>query len=423
MDRRQFVKYLAGGSALSVYSLNKLNAAVYESIAGLNQQFQDFSPDGIYWEAVRKHFLFEDNLIMMNNGTLGPMPEPVYNTLIKYFKIQCTNPYRCYSFFSTLKGEVRNKLARFIGADPDEVALTRNTTAGMNVGANGIDMQPGDEVLMTDLEHPGGLQPWRLKAKRYHVNIKEVHLDVPPKSTAEIIDAFAAAVTPRTRAISVSHTIYITGMIFPIRELCEMAHEKDILVVADSAHGVGMLDLNMHRMGVDLFCSSPYKWCGAPTGVGVLYVRKEAQDRIWPQIASSGWDRTGASKYETLGQGADPLIFAFGEAMDFQNIIGRDRIERRIKTLAARLKEELHKLPKVRVHTPDDPYLSGGLTAFSIEGVSPNTIVNYVREKYNIVIRTIGSSPQTRGVRVSTNIYISDRQLDMLIEGIKHLAQ
>jgi len=379
MDRRQFVKYLAGGSALSVYSLNKLNAAVYESIAGLNQQFQDFSPDGIYWEAVRKHFLFEDNLIMMNNGTLGPMPEPVYNTLIKYFKIQCTNPYRCYSFFSTLKGEVRNKLARFIGADPDEVALTRNTTAGMNVGANGIDMQPGDEVLMTDLEHPGGLQPWRLKAKRYHINIKEVHLDVPPKSTAEII--------------------------------------------ADSAHGVGMLDLNMHRMGVDLFCSSPYKWCGAPTGVGVLYVRKEAQDRIWPQIASSGWDRTGASKYETLGQGADPLIFAFGEAMDFQNIIGRDRIERRIKTLAARLKEELHKLPKVRVHTPDDPYLSGGLTAFSIEGVSPNTIVNYVREKYNIVIRTIGSSPQTRGVRVSTNIYISDRQLDMLIEGIKHLAQ
>ena len=156
----------------------------------------------------------------------------------------------------------------------------------------------------------------------------------------------------------------------------------------------------------------------------MLYVRKEAQDKIYPLIASSGWDTNeNARKYETLGQRADPLIFALGEAIDFQNCIGKRRIERRIKALAGYLKQELKKIPKVRLHTPTDPYLSGGLTALSIEGVEPGYIVDYIREKYNIVIRTIGRDrDHTRGVRVSTNIYVSMKHVDMLLEGIKYLA-
>ena len=422
MDRRQFVKMLAGGSALSVAAINQLNASVYDDLDALNQQFQQ-SPDGLYWDGVRKHFLFEDNLVMMNNGTLGPMPEPVFNTLIKSFKLQVTNPFHCYDFFPSQKDQVLRDLAAFIGADFEEVAILQSTTAGMNVGANGLDMAPGDEVLMTDLEHPGGTHPWNLKAQRYGIKIKQVHLNVPPKNTAEIIDAFEAAITPRTKAISVSHTIYITGMIFPVKELCQLAHKHNIIVIADSAHGVGMLDLNLHDMGVDVFCSSPYKWCGAPTGCGVLYVKRDVQDRIWAHSASSGWDGDTAQKYQCLGQGADPLIFAFGEALKFQNIIGRDRIERRIKTLAARLKNALRQIPKARIHTPDDPYLSAGLTAFSIEGIQPSALVNHLREKYNIVIRTIGSTPDTRGVRVSTHMYISDEQLNLLIKGINEIAQ
>ncbi|MCP4708192.1 MAG: aminotransferase class V-fold PLP-dependent enzyme [Planctomycetes bacterium] len=422
MDRRQFVKMLAGGSALSLAAINKLNASAYDSISALNQQFQE-SPDGLYWDAIRKHFLIENNITMMNNGTMGPMPEPVYNTLMKYFKVQCTNPYRCYNFFPSLKGEVRNKLARFIGADPDEVAITRNTTEGMSTAANGMDLKPGDEIIMSTLEHSAGTNPWRKQEKRYGIKIKMVEMGVPPSSVKEIIDAFAAAITPRTRAISISHTIYITGMIFPIKELCELAHKNDIIVIADSAHGLGMLNLNMHQMGVDVFVSSPYKWLGAPAGVGLLYVRKEAQPKIWAQIASGGWDGDTAQKYESLGQRADPLAFALGEALNFQSTIGKGRIERRIKTLATRLKNALHDTPKVRLHTPDDPYLSAGLTAFSIEGVQPSAIVNHLREKYNIVIRTVGGGEKTRGVRVSTHYYISDNQLKMLIRGIREIAQ
>jgi len=426
LTRREFVKYFVAGSALSLVALERLNASVYQSISSLNQKYiEDESPDGVYWEALREHFLFEEGIIMMNNGTVGPMPKPVFNTLMRCFKVQCTNPFDVYAFIPRKKEEVRYKLAEFIGASPEEIVITRNTTEGMNFVANGLDMDSGDEVLLSTMEHPGGTHPWKLKEKRYGITIKEVPIGLPPKSVDEFVGAFEKAITSKTKVISISHTVYISGLISPLKELSKMAREKGVLVLADSAHGIGMLDLNMKDLGVDFFATSPYKWMGAPTGVGVLFVRKEVQDKLWPTIASSGWDRyENARKFETLSQRADALTVALGEAVDFQNSIGRTRIERRIKALAGYLKRELKKIPGVKLHTSEDPYISGGLTAFSIEGVDHRKVVDYVREKYNIVIRTAGSVEKgTYGLRVSTPIYVNYKHVDMLLEGIAHLVR
>jgi selenocysteine lyase/cysteine desulfurase len=186
-----------------------------------------------------------------------------------------------------------------------------------------------------------------------------------------------------------------------------------------------MIELDMKDLGVDFWTSSPYKWLGAPTGRGVLFIRKDVQDKVWPTIATSGWDKyKDARKFETLSQRAEPLTFALGEALDFQLRIGKKRIERRIKALSAYLKKELVRIPGVRLHLPTDPYLSAGLTAFSLAGVDPQKIVNYIREKYNIVIRTVGRQKDgTAGVRVSTPTYVSFKHVDMLLEGIGHLAR
>ncbi len=425
LSRRNFMKYLLAGSALSLGSLRNLNAGIYQSITSLNQKYiEDESPDGVYWNGIKKHFLFEDGIIMMNNGTIGPMPEPVFNTLIDWFRFQVTNPFDCYNFLPQKTEEVREKLAKFINASPEEVVITRNTTEGINFIANGLEMKGGDEVLLSSMEHPGGTHPWKLKEKRYGIKIKEVPLGLPPKSVEEIVDSFKKAIGPKTKIISISHTVYISGLITPLKELCSMAHENGVLVLADSAHGIGMLDLDMHGLGVDFFASSPYKWLGAPTGVGILYVKKDVQDRIWPTIATTGWDTyKDARRFETLSQRADALIIALGEALDFQNEIGKKRIEKRIKALAGYLKRELSKIPRVRLHTPFDSYLSAGLTAFSIEGVEPAKVVEYVREKYNIVIREIGSKEKgTQGIRVSTPIYVSFKDIDLLLEGIRTIV-
>lgn len=425
VPRRDFMKYLVAGSALSIGALDKLNAGIFQSIKELNHKYiKDEAPDGIYWDELQKHYLFEDRLIMMNNGTVGPIPKPVFNTLMKTFRMQVSNPYDVYNFLPRMKQNVLEKVAAFIGAGPDEVALTRNTTEGMNFAANGIDLSPGDEVLLSTMEHPGGTHPWRLKAKRYGVVIREVPIGLPPRSVEDFVKPFESAIGPRTKVISISHTVYISGLISPLKELSEMAHSKGVLVMVDSAHGIGMLDLNMKELGVDTFATSPYKWMGAPTGIGVFYVRKEVQDRIWATIASSGWDAEGtAQKYETLGQRADALAMALGEAVNFQNSIGKTRVERRIKALSGYLKSELSRIPGIKLHTSMDPYLSGGLTAFSLEGVDPARIVDFVREKYNLVVRTVGNRDEgTYGVRVSTPIYVNFRHIDMFVEGVKQLS-
>jgi selenocysteine lyase/cysteine desulfurase len=418
------MKYLLAGSALSAAALNELNGGIYQSILSLNQKYvEDNSPDGAYWDALRQYYLFEDKLIMMNNGTVGPMPKPVFNTLMRFFRTQVSNPFDVYNFLPAKKEEVRTKLANFIHALPDEVSLTSNTTEGLNFVINGLDLKAGDEVLVSNMEHPGAISPWRLKAKRYGVVIKEVVIGLPPKSTEEIVKAFAAAITPRTKIISVGHTVYISGLITPIKELSKMAHEKGVLVMADSAHGLGMISLDMKELGCDFFASSPYKWLGAPTGIGLLYVAKEVQDKLWPTVVSSGWDTTAsARKYDPQGQRADAMVYALGEAIDFIDRIGKVKVEKRIKTLAAYFKQGLTKIPGVKINTPLDPYLSAGLTAFSAEGVENSKIVDYVRDKYNLVVRTIGGK-ETAAVRVSTPIYISFKEIDMLLEGVNQLVR
>jgi len=424
LSRRAFARYLLAGSAVSIAALDELNAGIAQKITALNQKYLDEeAPDGAFWEEIRKLYDFEDRFIMMNNGTLGPMPKPVFNTLMRYFRVQVSNPFDGYNFLPTNREIVRTKLAAFVNASIDEIALTTNTTEGLNFVINGLDLKEGDEVLMSNLEHPGHIGPWRLKEKRAGIKIKEIPLSPTTNSVDEIIGAFAAAITPMTRVISISHTVFITGLIMPLKELSKLAHDKGLLILADSAHGIGMLDLDMKELGIDFFASSPYKWLGAPTGIGLLYVRKEALDKVWPTVVSSGWETVErAAKLDPSGQRTDALLFALEEAIDFNNRIGKTRIERRIKVLAARLKQELAKIPGVKVHTPADPYLSAGLTAFSMGGGRESKLVEYLREKHNLVVRTTGNSQAgTYGIRVSTPIYISTKEVDLVVEGVRTL--
>jgi len=423
-SRRDFAKYMLAGSAVSIAALDELNAGLAQKITSLNQKYlEDEAPDGIYWEEIRKLYDFEDRFIMMNNGTLGPMPKSVFNTLMRYFRVQVSNPFDGYNHLPTFRESVRMKLAAFINASPDEVALTSNTTEGLNFVINGLDLKEGDEILMSNLEHPGHVGPWRLKEKRTGIGIKVVPLSPTTKTVDEIVGAFAAAITPKTRVISISHTVFITGLIMPLKELSRLAHDKGLLILADSAHGIGMLDLDMKALGIDFFASSPYKWLGAPTGIGLLYVRKEALDKVYPTVVSTGWeDNVKASKLDPSGQRSDAMLFALDEALNFNNRIGKSRIERRIKALAARLKQELAKIPGAKVHTPVDPYLSAGLTAFSMGGGLESRLVDYLREKHNLVVRTTGSPDAgTYGVRVSTPIYVSTKEVDLVVEGVRTL--
>ncbi len=422
VGRRDFIKKAFGGAAVTAFTANGLNAAIYERLAQLEKRYHPYdAPDGAYWDYVAEQFMLRPGLIMMNNGQFGTMPRVVYNTIMEYFKMQAVDPHEIYYQYRYYHhADVQRQVAEFIGASYDEVALVRNSTEGLNNIAYGLDLKPGDEVLMSNFEHPAGIGPWKTQEKRIGIKIREAKLAITPKNKDDILNAFNDAITPRTRIILVSHPIYKTGLIPPVKELARLAKDKNVLIAADGAHCVGMLDLDMHDLGVDFYVSSAYKWMGAPTGCGIFYVRKEVQDILWPNIVHKDWEGTkGSEKYGLLGTVAKPLIIAMGEAVRFQINIGKKRIERRIKTLASYLKENADKIPGVKIYTPLDSELSGGITVLGLDNVRVEHLVSYMQEKHNLLITPILRDKDA--ARICTHIWISFKQIDILLNAMKEL--
>src|ERR1700723_1184532 len=147
-------------------------------------------------------------------------------------------------------------------------------------------MKPGDEVLMTDQEHPGGEQPWNLRAKRYGIVVKKITLPKPVPNAATVLNLFSDAITPRTRVMFFSHITTVTGVVLPAKELCALARLKQIVSAVDGAHATGMMQINLHDIGCDMYSSSPHKWLQAPKGSGYLYVRPEVVNYLWNTIRS-----------------------------------------------------------------------------------------------------------------------------------------
>lgn len=421
VSRRRFLGAMAAGPAGALLAARPRRAEARASIAAVEQARADALPEEGFWAEVRRQFLISDELAYMNSGTLGPMPKPVFYAVVDGYRALAADPGRENPRQEAAQDILREKLAAFVKAAPGEIALTRNTTEGMSFIANGLDLKAGDEILCTFHEHPGGLEPWKIKAKRHGVAVRELPFPIPASEPAEILNRFEDAITPRTRVISVSHVTFPTGCMLPVRELAALARARGILTLVDGAHSIGMLDLDMHELGADFYASSPYKWAGAPVGTGFLYMRRESQDRVWPTVASMGWndEETGAMRYDRLSQRAGPLLLATIAALAFQNAIGRGRIEQRVRALAARLRERLGEIPGVTLYASNHPELCCGLTGFSLEGFDRMEVVDTLWRRNRVWVRETDYGLNT--VRASTHHYNTEDQVDRLALGINQI--
>ncbi len=423
MNRRNFMRRLTGNVALAAAMAEAAGVRARASMRRIEQAAVGAASEADYWAKVRSEFLLDPHVAYLNNGTLGPTPKPVLYTLIERYQRLASDTGPENTRLSQLAEDVRKKAAAFIGADLDEVALTRNTTEGMNFIASGLDMKAGDEVLLTLHEHPGGLQPWKLKAKRHGIVLKELKFPLPLNDPATVLNIFNDAITPRTKVISISHTTYQTGTMMPVKQLAALARPKGILTVIDAAHPLGQMRLDMHDIGADYYSMSPHKWLDAPTGTGLLYMRRESQDRVWPTVVTSGWDdpKRGASRYDRLSQRAWPLVLAAGAAMDFQTAIGTDRIEGRVRMLHARLRQKISALPGVTVWTSPHAELCCALLGFSLPNLNNQAIVDTLLARHGTYVRTIAYD--LNAIRVSTHHYNTEEQVDRLIEGLQDILK
>lgn len=421
VSRRQFLGAMAAGSAGAFLAGRPRVAEARASIAAMEKAQAEALPEEDFWAQVRREFLVSDELAYMNSGTLGPMPRPVFYAVVDGYRALAADPGRENPRQEAAQDVLREKLAAFVNAAPGEVALTRNTTEGMSFIANGLDLKAGDEVLCSFHEHPGGLEPWKIKAKRHGVVVRELPFPIPASDPADILSRFEDAITPRTRVISVSHVTFPTGCMLPVSELAALARPRGILTLVDGAHAIGMIDLDMSDLGVDFYASSPYKWAGAPVGTGFLYMRRESQERVWPTVASMGWDEeeTGARRYDRLSQRAGPLLLATITALEFQNAIGRGRIEQRVGALAARLRDRLREIPGVTLYASDHPDLCCGLTGFTMPGFDRFAVVDTLWRRNRVWVRETDFGLNT--VRASTHHYNTEDQVDRLAEGLEEI--
>jgi isopenicillin-N epimerase len=416
LDRRQFLSTAATGFAASMAFGGKLLAQLDKMPPLPDRSLLDKNEDG-YWAEMRQQFIIPEDEVYLNNGTVGSSPAPVLRAIFDGYntteKMDQHDPedYPIWGYASW--NEFRDPLAAFVGCSRDELALLRNATEANSYIANGIDMKPGDEVLMTDQEHPGGEHPWDLKAKRYGIVIKKVTLPRPVKDTAQVLSLFNDAITPRTRVIFFSHITTFSGVVLPAKELCALARTKGILSAVDGAHVIGMMRLNLREIGCDMYSSSPHKWLMATKGTGFLYVRDEVIDRLWNTIATEGWDdsRIRAERFQRVGSSNVPALWGLRASIKLANDIGMDRIERRHRQLADYVLEQMQKRGAESWTSPD-PALRCGIITVNTPPVPRMDLENWLWQTHKIRIR--GGDPNK--LRLSTPYYLQKKDIDRFLE-------
>jgi selenocysteine lyase/cysteine desulfurase len=345
--------------------------------------------------------------IYLNNGTVGSSPAPVLRAIFEGYttteKMDQQDPEDYPIWGYAAWNEFRDPLAAFVGCPRDEIALLRNATEANSYIANGIDLKPGDEVLMTDQEHPGGEHPWNLKAKRYGAVVKRVILPRPVKDTAQVLNLFNDAITPRTRVIFFSHITTFSGVVLPAKELSTLARSKGILSAVDGAHVPGMMRLDIHDLGCDMYSSSPHKWLQAPKGSGFLYVRDEVIDRLWNTIVSEGWDepQLRAERFQHIGSSNVPALWGLRASIQLANDIGMERIERRHRKLADYMLDEM-KERGAESWTSPDPALRCAIVTVNVPPIPRMELENWMWKTHKIRIR--GGDPNK--LRLSTPYYL-----------------
>ncbi len=416
LNRRSFLAN-ASGLAATLAFRDGLFAQLEKAPSSLPDRKLYENNEDAYWSELRKQFLIPEDEVYLNNGTVGSSPAPILRAIFDGYneteKMAQQDPEDYPIWGYAAWNEFRDPLAAFVGCKRDELALLRNATEANSYIANGIDMKAGDEVLMTDQEHPGGEHPWNLRAKRYGVVVKKVTLPKPVQNAAQVLNLFNDAITPRTRVMFFSHITTATGVVLPAKELCALARSKGILSAVDGAHVIGMMRLDVHELGCDMYSSSQHKWLLAPKGSGFLYVRDEVIDRLWNTIATEGWDdpKIRAERFQRIGSSNVPSLWGMRAAIRLADDIGMDRIERRHRQLCDYILGEMTKRGAESWTSPD-PALRCAIATVNAPPIQRMDLEKWMWSTHKIRIR--GGEPSK--LRFSTPYYLQRKDIDRFLE-------
>ncbi|HMA17247.1 MAG TPA: aminotransferase class V-fold PLP-dependent enzyme, partial [Thermoanaerobaculia bacterium] len=381
------------------------------------------SDDG-YWSQIQRAFDLDSTIVNLNNGGCSPAPSHVLEAMIRDLKFSNEIPvHHMWAILEPRIESVRRELAREFGCDPEEMAITRNASESLETLIFGLDLERGDEVLVTNQNYPRMLTSWDQRVRRHGIVVKPISFPVPPPSAADVVERFRRAITPRTKVIEITHITNLTGQILPVREVVRMARERGIDVFVDGAHAFAHFPFRRDDLECDYYGTSLHKWLLAPIGTGFLYVRKEKQKKIWPLMAAPAKMDEDVRKYEEIGTHPAANHNAIAAALAFHREIGAERKAARLRWLRDRWAKRLVAAsPRLNVLTPLNATEACGIALVNAEGVDTEKLQAYLWEKHRIMTTPI-VHPEFTGLRVTPNIYTRPDEVDLFAEKMEEVVK
>ncbi len=413
--RRQFLgaimRPVVVAPVLAWFEPLKLGRAL-EALAAHPGAPEEVAADESFWFEVQQAFTVDRSLVNLNNGGVSPSPAVVQDAMKRHLDYSNTAPvYTMWQILEPQREGVRKRLARTFGCHPEEIALVRNASEGLQICQFGFDLKPGDEVLTTNQDYPRMITTFKQRERREGIVLKQFSIPVPAEDPEAIVRLFEENITPRTRLILMCHMINLTGQILPVKPVVQMARRRGIPVIVDGAHTFAHFDFTQADLDCDYYATSLHKWLFAPHGTGMLYVKREKIAGLWPMMAAPEKMDHDIRKYEEIGTHPAANYLAVAEALTFHEGIGPKRKEARMTYLRDRWARRLLQHDRVRLHTSLKPGLACGLATVQIEGIDSAELAVHLWNRYRIIVTAI-KHPEFEGIRVTPNVYTTLEEID-----------
>ena len=401
-----------------IHAANHIPSLDYSKINALSED--DF------WAWVRSCYTTSSNIINLNNGGVSPQPKQVQEVHMKYYQ-WCNEAPTYYMWRSLDEGRepLRRKLAKFCGTDPEEISINRNATEALNTIIFGLDLKEGDEVVVGKYDYPNMRNAWKQREKRDKISLKWVDLVMPTTDGDYIYESYAAAITPKTKIVYLTHLINWTGQIIPVKvlkKIADLAHKYGAEVIVDGAHTLAHTVYQIPELNCDYYGTSLHKWMCAPFGSGLLYIKKDKIKKVWALLSNDQPDGENIRKFESLGTRSFASEMAIGSAVDFHNAIGSERKEKRLFELKKYWTDHVKNIPGIVFFSPLEKEFSCGIANFGIQGMKGSEIEAALfrnRKVHTVAIEY----EKINGIRVTPNVYTSFDDLDELVAGIKEIVK
>jgi selenocysteine lyase/cysteine desulfurase len=425
--RRNFLQKVAAFSSATIFSSITQPAwsrSLEKALSDANGiSADDLATEEEFWYYIQQAFTVSPSIINLNNGGVSPAPKTVQDAMKRYYDFCNEAPsYYMWRIVDQGREPLRKNLAKVAGCDPEEIAINRNSSEGLETIIFGLQLKEGDEVVGAKQDYPNMVNAYKQREIRDKIKMVWINLELPSEDDNYMVQQYVNAFTPKTKVVHLTHVINWNGQVLPVKKIAQEAHKRGIEVVVDGAHSFAHMNFKIPELDADYFASSLHKWLYAPIGSGLLYVRKQKIKNLYPMFASDDPLKDDIRKFEHLGTRPMFIEQAIGKAVEFHEMIGSERKEKRLHYLKNYWMDRVKNIPKVKIHTSLNPKFACAIGNVSVDGKTPGELDSFLLDKFKV--HTVGINWENiKSVRVTPNVYTTTKNLDTLIEGIEKFAK